>query len=485
MRTKANLAGALLVAVSFATQAQAKIASEDFRAAAEEAYIYGLGIVAMYRYYSGMAFGEGALNGLVHSRSFMKPGEKPGSGPNVDTYYSYGWFDLGSEPYVVSLPAFEGRYYVCQLTDMYGHNFHNVGNDLFPPGPVDFKGPYTFLLAPPDWEGEAPEGMDLVRATGKLVNVLYRIRVTDEATEAPLVHALQDATLTMPLSAWQAGRRESVNAAPTQPLAAMQDVIYFGVDATGARQRNPLFFQQLSQVLQYNPPSNPAEREYAATMLQKIGFDADFGFDVEQLSMEQRRGLLDGQEAGYDAVQAFIPDRGTKVGSAVFTSDWAGNYGEDWRLRSAMVLAGAMYPTVEVSRYADIFSDAKGDPLTGDKVYTMTFRPGELPPVTSFWSLTIYSLGSYDIVANPIDRYKIGPETPGLIYNMDGSFTITLAHEELQPAQGAANWLPTPAGRFYAMVRFYAPTEPVLKLTYRLPEIAPAKARQPGVGATS
>jgi hypothetical protein len=150
-------------------------------------------------------------------------------------------------------------------------------------------------------------------------------------------------------------------------------------------------------------------------------------------------------QAGYDAVQTFIPNRGIKVGSAVFTSDRAGNYGEDWLLRSAMVLAGAMYPTVEVSRYADIFSDAEGNALTGKRVYTMTFRPGELPPVTRFWSLTIYSLGSYDIVANPIDRYKIGPEMPGLQRSADGSLTITLVHEKPQAPESAANWLPTPS----------------------------------------
>jgi hypothetical protein len=150
-----------------------------------------------------------------------------------------------------------------------------------------------------------PEGIDLVRATGKLVNVLYRIRVTDEATESPVVHALQDATLTLPLSTWQAGERETVKVAPETPLAAMQDVIYFGADATGARQRSPLFFQQVSRVLQYDPPGNPAEREYAARILAKIGFEPDYGFDIERLSPLQREALLDGQEAGYDAVQAF------------------------------------------------------------------------------------------------------------------------------------------------------------------------------------
>jgi hypothetical protein len=32
-------------------------------------------------------------------------------------------------------------------------------------------------------------------------------------------------------------------------------------------------------------------------------------------------------------------------------------------------------------------------------------------------------------------------------------------------------WLPMPEGAFYLKYRFYAPTEPVIKLTYRLPDL--------------
>jgi len=104
--------------------------------------------------------------------------------------------------------------------------------------------------------------------------------------------------------------------------------------------------------------------------------------------------------------------------------------------------------------------------------------------VTRFWSLTIYNLGVFDIVANPIDRYKIGPETPGLQYDKDGSFTITLAHEQPSTAPATTNWLPIPAGRFFAMVRFYAPTEPILQLSYQLPKIFSVKAPASDIDAS-
>ena len=138
----------------------------------------------MYRYDSGMALQEGGLNQLVHSRSFLKPGDKPGGEPNVDTCYSCGWFDLGEDPVVVSLPASGDRYYVYQMNDIYGRNFHNVGNGLSGEFPESYCGPYTFVLTAPRWKGQIRDGIDQIKSLGKLVNVLYRIRISDESAEA-------------------------------------------------------------------------------------------------------------------------------------------------------------------------------------------------------------------------------------------------------------------------------------------------------------
>ena len=57
--------------------------------------------------------------------------------------------------------------------------------------------------------------------------------------------------------------------------------------------------------------------------------------------------------------------------------------------------------------------------------YTITFPAGELPPVNSFWSVTMYDGKTQLLTANPINRYLINsPMLPSLKKNGDGSLTL-------------------------------------------------------------
>ncbi|MCP2309588.1 DUF1214 domain-containing protein, partial [Kitasatospora paracochleata] len=121
--------------------------------------------------------------------------------------------------------------------------------------------------------------------------------------------------------------------------------------------------------------------------------------------------------------------------------------------------------------YATTYDDAEGRTLTGAHRYTLRFDAP--PPVDAFWSVTMYDVPDYHLVANPADRYSIGDRTPGLVYGPDGSLTLVLQHERPADPVEAANWLPTPAGEFRPMIRLYQPQPAVLDGTYRLPPIQP------------
>jgi hypothetical protein len=119
--------------------------------------------------------------------------------------------------------------------------------------------------------------------------------------------------------------------------------------------------------------------------------------------------------------------------------------------------------------YPMTYTDADGDRLDGRNRYTLTF--GQEPPVDAFWSITMYDLPDFYLVANPIGRYSIGDRTPGLRRARDGSLTIVIQHD--RPAD-TSNWLPAPAALFRPIMRLYQPQAAVLDGTYKIPPITKA-----------
>jgi hypothetical protein len=100
-----------------------------------------------------------------------------------------------------------------------------------------------------------------------------------------------------------------------------------------------------------------------------------------------------------------------------------------------------------------VYLDADGDPLDGSGRYTLTFA--QEPPCDAFWSVTMYDVPDFYLVANPIHRYSIGDRTSGLHRGDDGSLTIHMQAEAPADPAARANWLPTPEGAFRPILRMY------------------------------
>jgi len=148
-----------------------------------------------------------------------------------------------------------------------------------------------------------------------------------------------------------------------------------------------------------------------------------------------------------------------------------GVYGTAYRQRALITAIGlganrpedAVYPT---SEGPDVLQS-----YTGAKKYVMHFKKGETPPVSGFWSLTMYD-GNYFFVDNPLNRYTLSPRNQ-LQANPDGSVDLYLQHSSPGPDK-EANWLPAPADRFILMMRMYWPkTKPpsILNGTWKIPRV--------------
>ena len=131
-------------------------------------------------------------------------------------------------------------------------------------------------------------------------------------------------------------------------------------------------------------------------------------------------------------------------------------------------------------------TDAAGQPLDGSKhAYTITFPPGQFPPVNSFWSITMYDGKTQLLIQNPIERYLINsPMLPALKKGKDGSVTVFVQNQS--PGKDKEpNWLPAPAGPIYLVMRLYWPkTEapsilPPGEGTWQPPPVVAAKG-EPG-----
>ena len=119
--------------------------------------------------------------------------------------------------------------------------------------------------------------------------------------------------------------------------------------------------------------------------------------------------------------------------------------------------------------YIMTYLDDRGEQLTGERPYTLHLDP--TPPVGAFWSLTMYDVPDFYLVANPIGRYSIGDRTPGLSYEDDGSLVITISATRPVDGKAASNWLPAPEGEFRPVLRMYEPAPAVLDREYVVPAI--------------
>ncbi len=164
---------------------------------AAQVYVYGYPLVYCLREVAGFAQGHSSLplsapwNEFGYARELLGP-ETTFVSPNNDTLYVLAALDLRSGPLVLHVPDTADRYYVLQFVDAWTNNFAYVGRRATGTAAGEF------LLVPPGWAGEAPEGMALVRAPTNVVTIIGRVQING-AADAPAVHALQDQFTLAPL----------------------------------------------------------------------------------------------------------------------------------------------------------------------------------------------------------------------------------------------------------------------------------------------
>jgi hypothetical protein len=83
--------------------------------------------------------------------------------------------------------------------------------------------------------------------------------------------------------------------------------------------------------------------------------------------------------------------------------------------------------------------------------------------------ITMYDLAGF-LVANPIDRFRIGDMAEKPRPDPDGGLTLLIQHHSPGTDQ-QTNWLPVPSEGFFLMMRMYQPQERMYRGDYTVPAI--------------
>ncbi len=373
--------------------------------------------------------------------------------PNNDTLYSVAWLDLEEQPVVLAVPDTGGRYYVMPFMDAWTNVFDMVGKR------TTGTAAGSWMIAGPDWEGETPADVGLVRSPTNLVWLLGRIQING-TQDLPAVLALQQKFTLAPLSLW----REGGHNAPLELLPGVGEPDPSPKDEVAELSAGE-FFGRLTRLMQSQPPAPedaPALEEFAS-----------LGILEGQVLAPGEIGAIDRfiLERGVDYMRRTLPEelarrRNAENGWYVARAS-IGNYGTDYGMRAGVALVGiGALPPAEAS-YPSTSVDSAGRPLTGEHRYRIRFAPGQTPPADAFWSVTMYDEDDY-LVDNPIGRYAIG-DRDRLDYHPDGSLELYIQHE--QPGAGPGNWLPAPAGGFTLTLRIYMPQEAFFDGSWPLPAV--------------
>jgi hypothetical protein len=418
----------------------------EARAIAKEAYIYGFPLVDSYRiqydYFVDKKSPEfkAPWNHIANTPRVYTPDDTAIQTPNSDTPYSWLGLDLRAEPIVLTVPEVEeGRYYSIQFTDAYTFNTDYAGTS------TTGNSAANLLVVGPGWTGETPNGVKkVIRSETDFLMPIYRVQLFD-AGDIENVKKVQAGFKVQTLSAFLGQ--------PSPPAAPAIDFIK---PLTVETQKTSLdFFNILNFVLRYCP-TVPSEVELMKRFA-RIGVGAGQTFDASKLSPEMTRAIEDGRDDAWADFSNLLKqfDEGKVTSAEVFgTREYMKN---NYLYRMGAAVLGiygnskgeAIYPLYNV--------DEAGQKLTGANRYVLRFPPGQLPPVNSFWSLTMYDLPASLLVANPINRYLINsPMLPQLMRDADGGLTLLIQNQS-SGKDKEANWLPAPNGPFRMYLRLYWP----------------------------
>ena len=382
---------------------------------------------------------------------------------NTSTVYCIPFLDLKKDgPTVVEIPAGAGPGTVNDA-------FFRFVIDMGPPGPDRGKGG-KYLILPPDYEGDVPDGYFTAKSTSWVNWVALR---------GFLVDGKPDAAVKM----WKEGLKIYPLAKAANP-PAMEFISGSKMTFNTIHANDHHFYKELHNVID-REPVEMLEPELRG-LFSSIGIQKGkpFAPDARMKKLMAEAAAVANATSRtifwYEREEsAFLYEgsywkRGFVAGNYEYLVD-EGMGGRNLDARTQFYyMATVNTPAMtwkligKGSQYAWGYLDSKGNYLDGGKTYKMNIP--EDPPALKFWSVVAYDPQTRSELQTGQPFPSKQSQRDKMIVNDDGSIDLYFGPEA--PAGKEANWIQTVRGKgWFSVLRLYSPTEAWFDKTWRPGEI--------------
>ena len=332
--------------------------------------------------------------------------------PNLDVAYLEAWYAVDEHtPVILEIPKIEVRYYTAQIVDEWAEIITNINECNYPEHPY---GRYALCLK--GSQPEIPAGALRVDLPSKKAKMLARVeRQGDDEGAVKLQRSFKIVKTGEPV----------IDPAVSIPMFTNQEPITVDV------------FNQpvVAQVLDSAPDAVSNSPDYQKNVLDIAEFVG---------ANDANRAAIDAiiKEKAFPFLMSLVAGevRGDSRGGWTSTREFLA-FDDDVEFRCSVNLAGIWWNSSAEVVYYMGFKDEGGVALNGDQVYTIHYKPKDLPieHVNAYWSLTMLSLPDFRVVPNELERFNLN-NISDLVYAEDGSLTLYLA-SALPADVPDSNWL--------------------------------------------
>jgi hypothetical protein len=383
--------------------------------------------------------------------------------PNPDAIYLMIFFNTKDGPVVIDVPPADTGSFAANIDDVWQMPLADAG----PEGSDAGKGG-KYLVLPPDYKGDVPEGYFALRSLTHGGYALFRSNLASHS-EADIAKARDYGKRLKVYPLFKAA-----NPGETKFTDA-KDVLFDSTIPYDVR-----FFRSLDHIVQSEPC---LVRDMAMIdQLKSVGIEKGKPFNPDAKTVEilnaaavEARDFLDQK---YEALGPFFPGRQwTTPATPAFKEAIQSGYAD---VNSYPIDARGVTYTVgfigikklgTAQFYLIDFKDKAGNQLDGGNTYRLPI-PAD-PPVKQYWSVTAYDRQTHALIKH-LDRASCASNDAVVQKGANGSVEVYFGPKA--PAGKESNWVPTdPKRLFEVLFRAYGPKKELFEKTWTLPDFEEVK----------